>query len=410
MALGAVGRQLLAEPLAQPKQSDDNPWRGDQAIPLENISDFTNIILGSTSLTRGIIYSIMIVVGIMMDTFILVAVFNDRRLYTRTNLMVCHLSSLGLLFSVFFMPVFAESLLKSRWTIACTIHGFATSTVSLAMQINLVALGWDKYKTIAFPLCYDAQIKRKYIPLWLAAVWLPACIISTIPLIQDIRAYGFNPTHVLCTVTFTKRGYEWYGILFACFAFYIPLVLLYYFYLYVFRTTRSQHRRVAQNIVSMVVHTHVVLSKGIRPSQRQLRGKKASCAVIYILGAFTVLCTPYSILIMLESLQGRPQNDIFGAVATTLYHSSPIINALVYGVRAKTLRDSFIEYSRRKIKEYTCSVPATQVYPYNRRLEHPICLALNAQRDSNQGYAFGRSTPYVGRPGGLLELAHNGMF
>ena len=322
------------------------------------------------SLTRAVVLILFAFIGILFNSFLLVAIVPNRRLHTVTNVLVCHLAVLGLLSCVLLLPVhsagsFLGTLPDSD--IFCLVHGHLSSIITMVTTWTLSALGWDKYQTIASPLHYTTIPSAKRMTLWLASMWTFSVTVSLISFARG-NIYAFDDVKSTCGLVFKETSNMWYSLSFTVVAFVIPMTILIYCYSHIFRIAQSQSRRIATIVlVSLSVHAPVIAHS---KTSTTFKGRKATMTIVQLLGAFVILYVPFMLLYLFEILayQKFPVDEV-SVTITTLFQSAPVINAFVYGIRNRLFREAFVAYVRRKCHEYS-SRKQKRCIPYNVRSQY----------------------------------------
>ena len=112
-----------------------------------------------------------------------------ERLHTKTNWFVFSLAAADFMLACVFIPPFFtcekyNTSCKNQYIIWYFISYFAYNSVT-----NLMALTFDRYTAIVFPLQYNCRMTRKRIILIILLAWLSPLVLDSIPIIFLPRVF-----------------------------------------------------------------------------------------------------------------------------------------------------------------------------------------------------------------------------
>uniref|UniRef100_A0A8C3M9A0 Histamine H1 receptor n=1 Tax=Geospiza parvula TaxID=87175 RepID=A0A8C3M9A0_GEOPR len=197
------------------------------------------LFLGSISLTT-----------IVMNILVLCAVRTEKKLQTVGNLYIVSLSIADLIVGAAVMPLNIVDLLSPQWPLglaACLFWLSMDYVASTASIFNLFILCMDRYRSVQQPLRYLKYRTKMRASLLILGVWL----LSFTWLIPILGWHVFaNNGHR--TVEESKCETEffevtWFKVLAAILNFYLPSLLMLWFYCRIFRAVRRhcQHRELS---------------------------------------------------------------------------------------------------------------------------------------------------------------------
>ncbi|NXS04999.1 HRH1 protein, partial [Oxylabes madagascariensis] len=235
-------------------------------------SPVLGLILGSISLTT-----------IVMNILVLCAVKMEKKLQTVGNLYIVSLSIADLIVGVAVMPLNIVDLLSPRWPLgleACLFWLSMDYVASTASIFNLFILCMDRYRSVQQPLRYlKYRTKMRALQLILG-VWLLS--FTWIIPILGWHAFANGGQRTVredkCETEFFEVA--WFKVLTAIFNFYLPSLLMLWFYCKIFRAVRKhcQHRELTNgsywsSMEKNIVHqTKTKDEKSIFP-QKQIVGE-----------------------------------------------------------------------------------------------------------------------------------------
>ncbi|NXR55880.1 HRH1 protein, partial [Hippolais icterina] len=184
---------------------------------------------------------------IVMNILVLCAVRTEKKLQTVGNLYIVSLSIADLIVGAAVMPLNIVDLLSPRWPLgleACLFWLSMDYVASTASIFNLFILCMDRYRSVQEPLRYLKYRTKMRASLLILGVWLLS-FTWVIP--------------ILCWHIFANNGQRkvkedeceteffevtWFKVLTAIFNFYLPSLLMLWFYCKIFRAVRKhcQHR------------------------------------------------------------------------------------------------------------------------------------------------------------------------
>uniref|UniRef100_A0A8D2QVU1 Histamine H1 receptor n=1 Tax=Zosterops lateralis melanops TaxID=1220523 RepID=A0A8D2QVU1_ZOSLA len=197
------------------------------------------LFLGSISLTT-----------IIMNILVLCAVKTEKKLQTVGNLYIVSLSIADLIVGAAVMPLNMVDLLSPRWPLgleACLFWLSMDYVASTASIFNLFILCMDRYRSVQQPLRYLKYRTKMRALLLILGAWL----LSFTWVIPILGWHAFaNHGHRRvpqdkCETEFSQV--TWFKVLTAIFNFYLPSLLMLWFYCKIFRAVRKhcQHRELS---------------------------------------------------------------------------------------------------------------------------------------------------------------------
>ncbi|NXR93185.1 HRH1 protein, partial [Hypocryptadius cinnamomeus] len=200
---------------------------------------FLGLFLGSISL-----------ITIVMNILVLCAVRTEKKLQTVGNLYIVSLSIADLIVGAAVMPLNIVDLLSPRWPLglaACLFWLSMDYVASTASIFNLFILCMDRYRSVQQPLKYLKYRTKMRASLLILGVWLLS-FTWVIPIL-GWHVFANNGQRKVeenkCETEFFEV--TWFKVLAAIFNFYLPSLLMLWFYCKIFRAVRRhcQHRELS---------------------------------------------------------------------------------------------------------------------------------------------------------------------
>ncbi|NXQ55446.1 HRH1 protein, partial [Anthoscopus minutus] len=195
----------------------------------------------------GLFLGSISLITVVMNILVLCAVKMEKKLQTVGNLYIVSLSVGDLIVGAAVMPLHIVYLLSSRWPLgleACLFWLSMDYVASTASIFNLLILCMDRYRSVQQPLRYLKYRTKMRASLLILGVWLLSCT-WLIPILGWHVFANKGQRKVRedeCETEFFKV--TWFKVLTAIFNFYLPSLLMLWFYCKIFRTVRKhcQHR------------------------------------------------------------------------------------------------------------------------------------------------------------------------
>ncbi|CAM9363111.1 unnamed protein product [Bubo scandiacus] len=199
-------------------------------------SALLGVFLGSVSL-----------ITIVMNILVLCAVKTEKKLQTVGNLYIVSLSVADLIVGAAVMPLNIVYLLSPVWTLSLPVCLFWLSmdyVASTASIFNLFILCIDRYRSVQQPLKYLKYRTKMRALLMILGVWLLS-FTWVIPIL-GWHVFANNGERKVkentCETEFSEV--TWFKVLTAIVNFYLPSIMMLWFYYKIFRAVRKhcQHR------------------------------------------------------------------------------------------------------------------------------------------------------------------------
>ncbi|NWW34597.1 HRH1 protein, partial [Panurus biarmicus] len=199
------------------------------------------------SAVLGLFLGSISLITIVMNILVLCAVKTEKKLQTVGNLYIVSLSIADLIVGAAVMPLNIVALLSPRWPLglaACLFWLSMDYVASTASIFNLFILCMDRYRSVQQPLKYLKYRTKMRASLLILGVWLLS-FTWVIPILGWHVFANSGQRKVKedkCETEFFKV--TWFKVLTAIFNFYLPSLLMLWFYCKIFRTVRKhcQHR------------------------------------------------------------------------------------------------------------------------------------------------------------------------
>jgi len=369
------------------------------AVVINETVRHASVDVGDWNLVQGAVLLVVIVVGVFVNLFIVIAILTSRRLRRRVNdVLCCHLALVGIVWSALLLPLNVTAALADGWPLQddateqrglCDIHGYAQVTLVHVMVWTIAILGWNKYRTITTPLQRVSTINRQRMVAILLPTWAMGIMLACLPLVSSsgVGRYGYGPAVVACvyepsltTDASPTVASIVYSTTTTVVGFLLPVGVTMHSYFRIYSIARWHRKRIA--VMSAVVQV-ITLSVGVPmtgqalppeispqsqsggnksppaedqvadPVTTQTRDRKTLRNVLAFVVALVLCYAPHYILIALAPVVRRPTYPPYSSFSSLQFPvpvellsgivvlASPAVNGFIYGVRNRAMIRSF---------------------------------------------------------------------
>ncbi|NXT61792.1 HRH1 protein, partial [Chaetops frenatus] len=237
----------------------------------------------ASSALLGLFLGSISLITIVMNILVLCAVKTEKKLQTVGNLYIVSLSIADLIVGAAVMPLNIVYLLSPVWPLglaACLFWLSMDYVASTASIFNLFILCMDRYRSVQQPLKYLKYRTKMRASLLILGVWLLS-FTWVIPIL-GWHVFANNGQRKVkedkCETEFSEV--TWFKVLTAIFNFYLPSLLMLWFYCKIFRAVRKhcQHRELTNgshwsSLEKTTVHQAKVKDEKNMCLQKQILGE-----------------------------------------------------------------------------------------------------------------------------------------
>eukprot|EP00073_Rattus_norvegicus_P053092 XP_017455476.1 PREDICTED: melanopsin isoform X3 [Rattus norvegicus] len=302
-------------------------------FPTVDVPDHAHYTLGTVILLVGL-------TGMLGNLTVIYTFCRNRGLRTPANMLIINLAVSDFLMSFTQAPVFFASSLYKKWLFGetgCKFYAFCGAVFGIVSMITLTAIAMDRYLVITRPLATIGMRSKRRTALVLLGVWLYALAWS-LPPFFGWSAYVPEGLLTSCSwdyVTFTPLVRAYTMLLF-CFVFFLPLLIIIFCYIFIFRAIRETGRACEGCGESPLRR---------RQWQRlQSEWKMAKVALIVIL-LFVLSWAPYS-TVALVGFAGYSHilTPYMSSVPAVIAKASAIHNPIIYAITHPKYRAAIAQH------------------------------------------------------------------
>ncbi|XP_022604078.1 histamine H1 receptor [Seriola dumerili] len=199
----------------------------------------------------GVFLGLLSLLTIIMNLLVLYAVKREKSLHTVGNLYIVSLSVADLIVGTTVMPLNLVYLLEDEWKLGravCQFWLIMDYVASTASIFSLFILCLDRYRSVRQPLKYLKYRTRGKASVMISGAWLLS-MMWIIPILgwRSFTHVDLKPEEEnKCDTDF--RFVTWFKVITAVFNFYVPSVLMLWFYTHIYLAVR-QHLRDRERII-----------------------------------------------------------------------------------------------------------------------------------------------------------------
>ncbi|XP_029139918.1 melanopsin [Protobothrops mucrosquamatus] len=268
-------------------------------------------------------------VGIIGNLLVLYAFYSNKRLRTPANYFIMNLAASDFLMSATQAPVCFFNSMHKEWVLGdtgCNFYAFCGALFGITSMMTLLAISVDRYCVITKPLQSLKRSSKKRSCIIIMFVWLYSLAWSVCPLF-GWSSYIPEGLMISCTwdyVSYSPANRSYTMLLCWC-VFFIPLIIIFHCYLFMFLTIRSTGRNV-QKLGSS--------SKRKQSSSQSIKSewKLAKVAFVAIV-VYVVSWSPYACVTLIAwAGYARVLTPYSKSVPAVIAKASAIHNPIIYAI------------------------------------------------------------------------------
>ncbi|KAM6932408.1 olfactory receptor 11A1-like [Lycodopsis pacificus] len=196
------------------------------------------------------------------NLLLIVVICMNRRLHEPMYLFLCSLFVNELFGSTGLFPFLLVQILSDIHTVSaplCFLQIFCVYSYVCVEFLNLAVMSYDRYLAICCPLQYNTRMTFNKVAMLIAVTWLFPCfaIIGLLSLSAPLQLCGniidkvycgnYSIVKLACSDT---RVNNIYGLLYTVILIIVPLILIFFSYVRIFRVCSSGCKQTRQKAVS----------------------------------------------------------------------------------------------------------------------------------------------------------------
>nr|XP_055032865.1 inactive ubiquitin carboxyl-terminal hydrolase 54 isoform X4 [Misgurnus anguillicaudatus] len=305
-------------------------------FPTVDVPDHAHYTIGSVILAVGI-------TGMVGNFLVMYAFCKSRSLRTPANMFIINLAVTDFLMCATQTPTFFTTSMHKRWIFgekACELYAFCGALFGICSMITLMIIAVDRYIVITRPLASIGVMSRKRALVILAAAWLYSMGWS-LPPFFGWSAYVPEGLLTSCSwdyMTFSP-SVRAYTMLLFIFVFFIPLFVIMYCYIFIFRAIRNTNRAVGK------INGEGGHKDSIKKFNRMKNEWKMAKIALIVILLYVISWSPYS-CVALTAFAGYADmlTPYMNSVPAVIAKASAIHNPIIYAITHPKYRSAIAKY------------------------------------------------------------------
>ncbi|KAM7113278.1 LOW QUALITY PROTEIN: melanopsin-like [Ciconia maguari] len=268
-------------------------------------------------------------IGIIGNLLVLYAFHSNKKLRTTQNYFILNLAVSDFLIQPSQAPMCFVNSLHREWIlgdIGCDLYAFCGALFGITSMMTLLAISVDRYLVITKPLRSIQWSSKKRTMQIIAVVWLYSLGWSVAPLfgwssLLCLRALMISLYMDYVTYSPANRSYT---MILCCCVFFIPLIIIFHCYLFMFLAIRRTDRDV-QKLGSCSRKSY--LSQSMKNEWKL--AKNCFCVII----VFVLSWSPYACVPLIAwTGRGNTLTPYSKSVPAVIAKASAIYNPIIYAI------------------------------------------------------------------------------
>ncbi len=278
---------------------------------------------------------IIAAIGTVGNLFIIGAVCVYKRLRTLGHVFVVNLAVADLIITAYIMPIglatsqFGQNPFSADM---CNFNAFLIMCILGVSTQSLMFIAVERYIHICKTKYYPSVFTCKLAALYVVVIW----VYSTMWTMQGYTGwtnYTYAKHVYVCLLDGSANRI--YNICLVVFGMLLPLAVLAFSYISIFRTVKQSHVSVFKRTMSNSVST-----ENLTRNERKIKGEHRLIMTLFIIVVIFIICWfPTAIVLGLTGRLDIP--TVVFQIAIWLSFSNSSMNSIIYGIMNKNIRKGY---------------------------------------------------------------------
>lgn len=280
-------------------------------------------------------------IGIIFNGYILFVLLWHRSLQTANNVLLLHLAFVD---SFYCVVILVSNSVVTSFTDSriCDTFGFIWTLLPMVVVWTVCGLSCDRYAAISSPLHYSRLVNSKKAVYFAAVSWFLGSVLALPPFIGICR-YDYRDARLYCAASCRSGNIleTSYVIIYTILSVILPLLIILISNLHILMIARYHRHRIVSAIYEVTLRAQATVTHQRNPCYlSKFKGRSAFLTILQLVGSLTVFTLPYFIVLVWEVLSCSLAEPNLVATVSILLTCMPPINAYVYGVKSRVLRQT----------------------------------------------------------------------
>ncbi|XP_002130864.2 G-protein coupled receptor 161 [Ciona intestinalis] len=325
-----------------------------------------------------LLYSAVLVLGIILNGAIIWLVHRKRQLQNVTNMWVVSLCTSHVLTCVASVPFILASTVSEDWmlgSVFCQIYGFYSAVFQTVSLLSVAGIALDRYHVVSSP--FSKRIKKNKVRILIFFSWWCA-VIACAPPLTGIGLYRYSPSRRKCAISWSIGGSALiFTVFYTSLLYLVPCAATICSYRLIYKVTRLQAAKHNRTMVTRNNSRSIMATRGVKrestntlnPPRRTLTSLFTSRPTLsltspikptsdgkstwIITAALLALCcswAPYFVHALYLAATGQGTSHWLDFMVTWLSTTTCVSDPLVYGILTQNFKSHFRKlFSRLKL-------------------------------------------------------------
>lgn len=290
------------------------------------------------------------VAGALANAMVVLSVFINQNLRTKTNWIVLSLAVADFLVATVAIPLRLLEGINTSSTVlvSCNVVLAFSILFDGVSRLNIVLISFDRFMGVRFPFLYDKHASKSVILILIAGFWIvmgvfAICLISGVGLRDGKDDFKEGNASKICLLSSTLSKAAVMAFTMGCCLF--PLLIVIPVNCYLVKKSHWHAKKIQD--IHKGLHANYSQDEIETNSRKQskdvvIRQRKKAKMVVVLVCLFVVLVAPITIIDVTETLGNLKVSPYLSQTAVAMIHLNTAVNVFVYAAFSKAFREAFL--------------------------------------------------------------------